>query len=53
MTWFRNYYRHEDCNVQPGIEWNDCADSMCNDRCPACRAEIEPEDSADLEPEDD
>ena len=40
MTWFRNYYRHEDCNVQPGIEWNDCADSMCNDRCPACRTEV-------------
>ena len=43
-----NYYCHEDCPVQPGVKWEDTHDSMCNDRCPACNAEIEPYDSEEL-----
>ena len=34
-----NYYQH--C----GIEWEETADCMCNDRCPICNKEIEPGDS--------
>ena len=36
-----NYYR---CS-NDGHEWQDEWDSMCNDRCPVCNAEIEPYDS--------
>ena len=39
---FKNYYRH--CET----EWDDTADSMCNDRCPVCNAEIEPYKSEDI-----
>jgi hypothetical protein len=35
---FHNHYRCDDCDIQ----WHDCWDSMCNDRCPNCNAEIEP-----------
>jgi hypothetical protein len=38
---FRNYYR---CPYDGALwiaEWS----CMCNDRCPICRAEIEPHDS--------
>ena len=45
---FRNFYRHEEC----GTEWDDVWDSMCNDECPDCGAEIEPYDSEELEPEE-
>lgn len=45
---YLNHYRHEDCPVQPGVEWEDEWSSMCNDRCPACNAEIEPYDSKEL-----
>lgn len=44
---FLNYYRHVDCPVQPGIKWHDVWRCMCNDRCPACGAEIEPYESED------
>jgi hypothetical protein len=39
---FLNHYEH--C----GECWEDTADSMCNDRCPVCNAEIEPYESEDL-----
>jgi hypothetical protein len=42
--WFRNKYIHEQC----GAAWEDEHSCMCNDRCPACNAEIEPEHSDDL-----
>jgi hypothetical protein len=44
MAWFRNSYRHDDCDVGWTDEWS-CA---CNDRCPVCDAEIEPYDFVDL-----
>lgn len=47
MAWFRNYYTHEACDVSWTDEWS-CA---CNDRCPKCDAEIEPEDSEEIETE--
>lgn len=31
-----------------GEHWNDVWSSMCNDRCPACRAEVEPTRSMEL-----
>ena len=43
---FRNFYRCPNCR----IEWQDEWDSMCNDHCPQCDAEIEPYDSEDIEP---
>ena len=49
MSIFRNHYRHADCPEEPGIEWQDTWDCMCNDRCPSCNAEIEPHHSEDLE----
>lgn len=48
MPWYLNHYRHEDCPVQPGVEWDDEWDCMCNDHCPACDAEIEPYESEEL-----
>lgn len=42
--WFRNKYRHAICNTS----WEDEHSCMCNDKCPACNAEIEPEESDDL-----
>jgi hypothetical protein len=47
-NWFLNHYCHDDCPVEPGIEWDDEWDCMCNDRCPACNAEIEPYESEDI-----
>jgi hypothetical protein len=35
---FINYYR---CSID-GREWVDVWSCCCNDRCPTCRAEIEP-----------
>ena len=42
---FINLYANEGCPVEPGIEWEDAWDCQCNDRCPACNAEIESFDS--------
>jgi hypothetical protein len=42
--WFRNKYRHEEC----GASWEDEYSCICNDKCPSCNAEIEPEESDDL-----
>lgn len=44
---FLNHYRHDDCPVDPGVEWEDRWSCACNDRCPACNAEIEPYQSDD------
>jgi hypothetical protein len=41
---FRNYYR---C-PNDGTAWIDEWSCRCNDRCPTCRAEIEPYDSEDI-----
>ncbi|WP_157266554.1 hypothetical protein [Azohydromonas aeria] len=47
--WFRNHYRHDECPEEPGVEWSDEWDCMCNDECPACGTkDIEPHDSDDL-----
>lgn len=35
-VFFQNFYEH--CEM----EWEDLADSMCNNRCPNCNKEIEP-----------
>jgi hypothetical protein len=40
---FRNYYR---CPYD-GTRWIAEWECKCNDRCPSCRAEIEPHDSED------
>lgn len=40
---YDNHYFH--C----GEHWIDSHDCMCNDRCPVCRAEIEPYMSVELE----
>lgn len=45
---FVNHYRHDDCPVQPGVEWEDTWSCMCNDHCPACDAEIEPYQSEEV-----
>lgn len=45
MTQFTNYYLH--C----GVHWRDTWSAMCNDRCPECRAEIEPYKSVDADGE--
>ena len=44
MFAFRNYYR---C-PNDGTAWTDEWTCMCNDRCPTCRAEIEPHESDDI-----
>lgn len=45
---WNNFYRHTDCTVKPGIEWDDVWSCQCNDRCPACNAEIEPYKSEEV-----
>jgi hypothetical protein len=42
--WFHNRYHHQDCKTS----WDDEYSCTCNDRCPVCNAEIEPESSDDL-----
>jgi hypothetical protein len=38
-------YRHDDCRVNPGVEWEDTWDCACNGECPACGTDdIEPVD---------
>ena len=43
-TQYKNHYYCGSCN----ISWEDIWTSMCNDRCPQCRAEIEPEKSEEV-----
>lgn len=47
-SWFLNHYRHQDCPVQPSVEWDDEWSCGCDDECPACGAAISPYDSEDL-----
>lgn len=47
-AWYLNHYRHDDCPVRPGVEWDDSWSCMCNDRCPECGAEIEPYESEEV-----
>jgi hypothetical protein len=42
---FRNYYHCPSDGTSWVAEWS----SRCNDRCPVCRAEIEPHDSEDID----
>lgn len=44
---YTNFYRCPECR----IEWEDTWDSMCNDHCPQCEAEIEPYDSEEIKEE--
>lgn len=54
MAWYRNHYRHTDCPVNPGVEWDDEWDFMCNDECPACGTkDIQPFDSTTLVDDED
>jgi hypothetical protein len=47
---FINYYRHDDCSVEPGVEWEDEWSCACNDECPACGTkDIEPYDYEEVE----
>ena len=44
-AWFRIYYRHLDCPVDPDVEWEDDWSCACNGECPACGTkDIEPVD---------
>jgi hypothetical protein len=48
---YRIKYRHDDCEVQPGIEWDDIWDCACNGQCPACgMKDIEPVDWDEIPP---
>ncbi len=44
MPWFR---KHHTCPC--GTDWWDEWDCLCNDRCPKCHAEIEPDDHEAIE----
>jgi hypothetical protein len=39
MPWFRKYH-----TCRCGTDWWDEWDCLCNDRCPTCDAEIEPDE---------
>jgi len=41
---YTNIYQCPDDHTQ----WEDTADSMCNDRCPTCDKEIEPMTSKEI-----
>jgi len=41
IKWYLNEYHCEDCDVSWEDEWS----CMCNDRCPKCDTETEPERS--------
>ena len=44
MPWYRKHY-----TCPCGAEWYDEWDCLCNDRCPRCNKEIEPDDHEELE----
>jgi len=44
---YRKSYKCSEC----GHEWEDEWDCLCNDRCPICSAEIEPQDWEEVEEE--
>lgn len=33
---YRIKYRHDDCPIKPGVEWDDIWDCPCNGQCPEC-----------------
>lgn len=45
MAWFTNHYHCDACDES----WQDEGDRTRNDRCPSCRAEIEPHESEDAD----
>lgn len=45
VTTFRNAYHCEACDES----WSDTWCCACDDKCPVCNAEIEPEESEELE----
>ena len=47
MPWFR---KHHTCPC--GLEWWDEWDCLCNDRCPDCDTEVEPDDHEELGADD-
>ncbi len=46
MTWFNKHY-----TCPCGTQWWDEHDCLCNDRCPACDTEIEPDDYEEMDAE--
>ena len=44
-VWFLNRYHCEAC----GESWEDEWDCTCNDRCPICNTETEPEHSEEID----
>jgi hypothetical protein len=47
---FLIHYRHNECTVEPGVEWYDLWSSHCNGQCPACgMKDIEPIEWQDAE----
>jgi hypothetical protein len=44
MAWYLKFYECSAC----GTKWTDEWSCTCNDRCPKCRAEIEPYDDMNL-----
>lgn len=50
MSTFIINYRHTNCPVAPGIEWQDAWSCACNGECPACGTkDIEPYDYNETE----
>lgn len=47
VVWFRNEYYCEECDTNWADEWS----CQCNDRCPTCDQETEPQDSLEIEPD--
>lgn len=45
---FWNHYCHDDCPVEPGIEWEDQWSCGCDDECPACGTSISPYQSDEI-----
>ena len=41
-------YRHDDCEVRPGITWTSKWSCACDDECPACGVDIEASDWEEL-----
>ena len=48
MAWYR---KHHSCPC--GQEWWDEWDSLCNDRCPKCQTEVEPDKHIVVEADDE
>jgi len=46
---YRKHYKCSEC----GQEWHDTWECLCNDRCPVCRTEIEPDEWEEVGEDDD